>query len=298
MRKVFVTGAGGFTGRHMAVELAAHDYEPIGFFGTSVRQPAPEFRGALVGNLLDPACIGRAVAAVQPDLVVHLAGQAFVDHGNADELYRTNLLGTRNLLEALAALAVPPAMTLLASSANVYGNAEVELLDETIAAAPANDYAVSKLAMEYMAGLYRHRLPLVVTRPFNYTGVGQTTRFLIPKIVDHARRRAKVIELGNLDVARDFSDVRVVATAYRRLLECPGAAGRVVNVCSGQALTLREILQLVQAISGHELPVRVNPALVRANEVRKLRGSRALLESLTGPLAPIALRDTLAWMLE
>ena len=130
-----------------------------------------------------------------------------------------------------------PGAVLLASSANIYGNAPVEVIDESVAPAPANDYAVSKLAMEYMARLWMDRLPIVITRPFNYTGVGQAPQFLLPKIVGHFQRGERVIELGNIDVERDFSDVRTVASAYAVAPHAP--AGEVFNVCSGVAFRSR-----------------------------------------------------------
>ena len=156
--------------------------------------------------------------------------------------------------------------------------------------------------MEYAARLYADRLPLIMARPFNYTGVGQSESFLIPKIVSHVRRRAPVIELGNLEVARDFSDVRNVAELYRRLLEAPAAVGQTFNVCSGQAWSLNDVLTMAREISGHDFDVRVNPAFVRQNEVKTLIGSRARLDAVVGqasnPMPEIALRDTLRWMLE
>ena len=176
------------------------------------------------------------------------------------------------------------------------------MLDETTPPAPANDYAVSKLAMEYVAKLYAERLPVVIARPFNYSGMGQAESFLLPKIVNHVRRRAPVIELGNLDVARDFSDVRNVVQIYRQLLEAPTAVGQTFNVCSGKAWSLNEVLGMVRKLSGHDFEVRVNPAFVRANEVKTLLGSRAKLDALSGaaalPVAEIPLHDTLRWMLE
>jgi nucleoside-diphosphate-sugar epimerase len=145
--------------------------------------------------------------------------------------------------------------------------------------------------------LYRSRLPLIIARPFNYTGRGQDTTFLIPKIVDHARRRAATLELGNVDVARDFSDVRTVVDAYNRLLVCPSALGQTFNICSGQAVPLREMVAQVSRLYGHDLAIRVNPAFVRSNEVRSLCGSNARVESVIGSLLSIPLEETLSWML-
>jgi nucleoside-diphosphate-sugar epimerase len=150
--------------------------------------------------------------------------------------------------------------------------------------------------MEYVAALYSNKLPLVITRPFNYTGRGQNVEFLIPKIVDHLRRGAPVIELGNLEVARDFSDVRTVVDAYARLLQTPAAIGGTYNICSGRAVTLREVLALAEQVSGHSIGVEVNTAFVRSNEVKRLLGSSARLESVIGGLKHIALEDTLRWM--
>jgi nucleoside-diphosphate-sugar epimerase len=207
------------------------------------------------------------------------------------------LLGSRGLLQALSELPKVPKSILLASSANIYGNAPEGVLHEDLQPTPINDYGVSKVAMEYVASIYREKLPLIIARPFNYTGRGQSRRYIVPKIVHHARTRARVIELGNLDIARDFSDVRTVADAYARLLAAPPAIGETFNVCSGSAISLREILELVMDLSRHQFEVRVNPDFVRADEVRSLCGSAAKLESAIGPLKSIPFDETLLWML-
>jgi len=298
MPTVLITGAGGFTGQYLAANLAAHGYQCKGILSRS-QEPAPAaLSDALVCNLLDSETLQAAVSRLRPDYVVHLAAIAFVAHGDADAMYRTNVVGTRNLLEALVHLPAAPKLTLLASSANVYGNANSGVVAESVAPAPANDYAVSKLAMEHMARLYASRLPLTIARPFNYTGVGQSESFLIPKIVSYARRAASQIELGNIEVARDFSDVRTVVQSYRRLLECPQAAGRTLNVCSGKAWTLRQVLSMVREITGRDMEIHVNPALVRANEVKVLKGDRSALGALIGPIEDIPFEDTLRWMLQ
>jgi nucleoside-diphosphate-sugar epimerase len=128
--------------------------------------------------------------------------------------------------------------------------------------------------------------------------VGQSESFLLPKIVNHVRRHAPVIELGNLHVARDFSDVRTVVQYYRRLIENPSARGETFNVCSGRAYTLDEVLVIVRALAGYDFEVRVNPVFVRENEVKILIGNRAKLEAAVGVVPDIPLMDTLKWMIE
>ena len=171
------------------------------------------------------------------------------------------------------------------------------MLDEATAPQPANDYAVSKLAMEHMARLWAHRLPITIVRPFNYTGLGQSPQFLIPKIVAHAKQRAPVIELGNLDVDRDFSDVRDVAAAYVRLLQ-QTPADPSFNMKTKNTHSMREVIERVEAISGHHMDVRVNPEFVRANEVRTLRADTGALEHAIGEWRSHSLDDTLRWMLQ
>lgn len=291
MKRVLITGANGFTGRYVAAELARHGWE---VWGTGSHEDPDESRYRRA-DLTDADGLRDVIDEVQPDAVVHLAAIAFVGHGDTAAFYAVNLIGTRNLLSALAVCKKRPGCVLLASSANVYGNSSEGVLSEAAPLNPANDYAVSKLAMEYMARLWMDKLPLVIARPFNYTGVGQAESFLLPKIVGHFRRKAAVIELGNLDVSRDFSDVRAVAQAYRRLLEtCP--KGATVNVCSGQSHSLREVLLLAEKITGHSLRVEVNPAFVRDNEVKTLRGDAARLRSYIGDWETQPLEDTLRWM--
>lgn len=291
--RALVTGLGGFTGDYLAKSLQAAGYR---VFGTTHGSEATG-SGMYRVDLCDRVALAKVVADVQPDVVAHLAAISFVAHGDADAIYRTNVVGSRNLLEALANLENRPRAILLASSANIYGNAAVEVIDESVEPNPANDYAVSKLAMEYLARLWCDKLPIVVARPFNYTGIGQSPQFLLPKIVGHFQRGERAIELGNIDVERDFSDVRRVVDAYRRLLE-QAPAGGVFNVCSGRAVSLKAVIAMMEQIAGYTIEVRVNPAFVRANEVRRLQGDGARLQAAIGPLEDIPLERTLRWMFE
>ncbi|WP_457330919.1 GDP-mannose 4,6-dehydratase [Rhizobacter sp. P5_C2] len=293
--RVLVTGLNGFTGQHLASVLQRAGYE---VHGTIRSDEAPDATHH-VADLSDVAALRAVIDRVAPRHVVHLAAISFVAHDDADAIYRTNIVGTRNLLRALSdsgAVAAGLGTVLLASSANIYGNALVDPITEEQPAQPANDYAVSKSAMEQMAALWTGKLPITVVRPFNYTGAGQSKQFLIPKIVDAFARRAESLELGNLDVDRDFSDVRDVVEAYGRLLDASPRG--TFNVCSERGCSLREVLRLVSDLSGHEIDVRVNPAFVRANEVKSLRGSAARLRALLPDWQPRPLRDTLDWMLQ
>ena len=290
-RRALITGLRGFTGYYMARELSAAGYR---VYGTVM--PGEELGPDIVAvDLCDREAVARMVDEVQPDVVAHLAGIAFVAHTNAELIYRVNVVGTRNLLEALANGKHRPTSVLLASSANIYGNASVPVIDENLPPSPANDYAVSKLAMEYMARLWMDKLPITIARPFNYTGVGQTENFLLPKIVSHFRRNEKRIELGNLAIARDFSDVRMVARAYRRLLAV-APSGEAFNVCSGSSHSLANLIDMMSEIAGYHIDVHVNPAFVRANDVLTLSGSNSKLTAVIGQLDPTPLSETLRWM--
>ena len=299
MKRILITGAQGFTGQHLLDRLASEGNE---LHGLAHQATAGACHAALacehVADLRDLSAIERVVAEIEPHQVVHLAAIAFVAHGDAAELYSSNILGTRNLLQALMKSKFLPDAVLLASSANVYGNRREGILAEAVPPEPANDYGITKLTCEMLAGLYAERLPIVTVRPFNYTGRGQSEHFIVPKIVAHAKARRPVIELGNVEVARDFSDVRAVVDSYARLLNAPAAIGGLYNVCSGEARSLGEIIGLVQRISGHHMDIEVNPAFVRSDEVKVLCGSRARLESVIGPLSMPPFEDTIRWMLD
>lgn len=261
--KILVTGADGFTGKYFTAEALKNGHEII----------------ALKSNLNDVALLNQEVLSVVPDAVVHLAAISFVGHNNDDEFYQVNVIGTLNLLNALLQSCTTPPRVLLASSANIYGTPDIEMIDESVIAAPVNHYAASKLAMEFMVKTYFDKLPIVITRPFNYTGAGQHENFLIPKLVTHFKRGEKVIELGNLDVSRDFSDVRDVAASYLSLLES-NSSSIVVNICSGHAIALRDAINMMNIIAGYEIEVKVNPAFVRANEIPRLCGNNDYLKKL------------------
>jgi len=276
--RILLTGADGFTGRHFQHKAHALGHEVI----------------ALKADLLDAAAVFSEVQVALPNHVLHLAGVSAVTHADEEAFYRVNLFGTQNLLKALCALPVGPKV-LLASSANVYGNALVSPVSEEYCPKPVNHYAISKLAMELMSASFAQQLPIVIGRPFNYTGVGHDNRFVVPKIIEHFQKRASLIELGNLDVLREYNDVRMVCQAYLDLLLL-GQPGETYNIASGRAVSLRTIISTLEDLTQHTMNVEVNPAFVRANDIAILSGSPAKIEALLGPLNHPSLEDTLSWM--
>lgn len=278
--RILLTGADGFTGRQFIRSAAAAGHETA----------------ALQADLTQAEALAREIAGLEVDAVVHLAAIAFVGHDDQRAFYDVNLFGTLNLLRALKAAGRPLHKVLLASSANVYGNCGQSPIPETQAPAPVNHYAMSKLAMEHLARATAGDLPLIVTRPFNYTGPGQASQFVIPKLVDHFRRRASSVAMGNLHVQREYNDVRFVCEAYLKLLASREAGG-TFNVCTGQTYSFEQTLALLERLTGHRIEVKVDPALVRAHELHRLCGDPARLREAIGPLPSYSLEDTLQWML-
>ena len=206
--RILLTGAEGFTGRHFSIAASKAGYEVF----------------ALKADLTNSEALSAEVKMVSPAYVLHLAAISAVTHADEEAFYRVNVFGTQNLLRALSKLDYLPEKVLLASSANVYGNSLESPITEKVYPSPVNHYAMSKLAMELMSRAYFQGLPIVIARPFNYTGPGHDTRFVIPKIVEHFKRCAPEIELGNLDILREYNDVRMVCQVYLGLLKS-GIAG-------------------------------------------------------------------------
>lgn len=276
--RVLVTGGQGFTGQYLEQALVAAGHVVLPFDA----------------DITDRVDVRAAVAAARPEGVIHLAASAFVHSDDVVGFYAINQIGTFHLLEALAETA-PGIPVVLASSANIYGNAASGYLTEDAPCVPANHYAASKLAMEIGAWLWVDCFALTIVRPFNYTGRGQDEHYLIAKIVAHFRHREAIIELGNLDVARDFGDVRAVVDAYVGLLGQRGTG--IYNICTGAVHSIRDVLAMARDITGHDIEVRVNPAFVRANDVALLAGDPSRLRAALPGWQPRAMRDTLEWML-
>lgn len=281
---ILITGAKGFTGLYLKDAAQKSGLKVV----------------ELASNLNNVEALEKEVLAAKPDLVAHLAGISFVASKDHEAFYRVHALGTSNLLQVLAKLQSVPKKILLASSATVYGNSANPLSIEDQTLTPIDHYATSKVAMEEMAKTFFNRLPIVIARPFNYTGVGQKGNFLIPKLVDHFAKQKPFIELGNLNIEREFNDVNMICDAYLKLLDL-GKVNEIYNVCSGQARSLQFVMDTLKQITGHDIEIRVNPDFVRASEVHRMVGNPEKLKNLFTtnglPLQVPALENTFKQML-
>jgi GDP-4-dehydro-6-deoxy-D-mannose reductase len=286
-----------------------------GFVGTTLAgmlESAPELADWALAPLpsdfqiLDADATHRLVAGAAPDAVIHLAAQSFVPESFRDPegTLRVNLFGTLNLLKALKDARFAGAL-LFVSSGDVYGLVpEGELpISETHLPAPRNPYAVSKLAAEALCCQWAatEGMRIVVARAFNHIGPGQSDRFAIAgfahQLADIRRgKQEPVIVTGELDVTRDFTDVRDVVSAYFALLE-KGVSGERYNVCSGIERTVRSVLDRLIEIAGLDVEIRADRARTRAAEQRRTVGDAKKIHATTGWQATTPLEVSLAAML-
>lgn len=275
MKKVLITGIDSFTGTHLASYLENSAYD---VYGTSLSKSAEKKYKCDITNKKD---ILDILKIIKPDFFIHLSGISFTAHGNNEDFYKVNTIGTINILDAFLELDLNPEKIIIASSATIYGNQGLEVLDESMCPQPANHYGSSKYAMECMTKNYFDKLNIIITRPFNYTGIGQSDHFLIPKIVKHFKEKKRTIELGNLNVSREFNDVQYVCEVYKRLIESESRS-ETVNICSNRGVKLLDVIDIMNKISGYKIDVKVNPLFVRKDEIQNLTGSTEKLFNMIG----------------
>lgn len=255
---------------------------------------------SLKADINDVSSLEQEILECSPDAVIHCAGISFVASKDEEAFYRVHALGTSNLLKALLKLPKIPSKVLLASSATVYGNCLVIPTPEDQPVNPVDHYAMSKVAMEEMAKTFFNQLPIVIARPFNYTGPGQKDSFLIPKLINHFTSRSPSIALGNINVQREFNDVIAICNLYLALLDF-GLPGETYNVGSGQARSLLSVVQMLEKITGHHLEIESKADFIRPNEIVCMqcnpRKIKTLIESHGLNIIFPKLEDTLQKML-
>jgi GDP-4-dehydro-6-deoxy-D-mannose reductase len=309
--RVFVTGIDGFVGSHMAEML--HAVGGVDVYGTILTpQPGPNLKGIngkirlRQADILNPGRIEELFHDIRPDRVIHLAGQAFVPASVVDPVgtIQTNIAGSMSVLEAARKLREREGIevqVLIVSSSEVYGRVAPDQLPitEELPLNPGNPYASSKASIDLIAQAYRktYGLHVTVARPFNHVGPRQAPSFVCSEF---GRRFAEfaagvtpaMLHPGNLAARRDFTDVRDVVRAYWTVLDHPSDYA-VFNVCSGKAVSIREIISLYEEITGITAEVTIEQAKVRPYDVPVLLGSAQRLRQMTGWAPTFTLRETL-----
>lgn len=291
MKKVLITGIDGFTGSHLSSYLQKRGYD---IYGTSFLGNGENIYRCDITKKSD---ILSVLELVKPDFFIHLSGISSPAHGKSEDFYRVNTIGTTNMLESFLELKLSPLKIIIASSAIVYGNQKLEILDESLCPNPANHYGASKHAMECLAKSCFEKLNIIVARPFNYTGVGQSSDFLIPKIVSHFKDKKSAIELGNIHVSREFNDISFVCEVYEKLLTCD-TKNSIVNICSNRGIKLLDVISMMNGIAGYEIKVEINSAFIRDGEIQSLTGSNKKLFEIIGKTKQKEFSETLREMFE
>lgn len=288
MKTLLVTGLSGFVGGHLQHAIA--------------RSETWQLLAAKPHNLLDPASLDAWLQAGVPDAVIHLAGQTFVPAAFKDPAHtlQVNLLGSLNLLQALKRAGFNGTF-LFVSSGDVYGQvAEMALpITEALAPKPRNPYAVSKVAAELLCQQwgYAEGWRMLIARPFNHIGPGQAVSFVVPSMAQQivgadAGAKRLTLEVGDIDVTRDFLDVRDVISAYFALLE-HGRSGEIYNVCSGVERTVRELILQMARLAGVSVELVQDPSRLRPADQRRVVGSAEKLQKDTGWKPGISITETL-----
>jgi len=304
-RRVFITGATGFAGRHLMALLSP--LENI-VYGTAYPQPPrPEEKNFFPLDLRAERDVFDAVRQAGPQWVFHLAAVSNVGFSWAHkrETLETNVMGTFHLFEALKKFA-PEARVLFVSSSDIYGfspgvgAAEPTAFSEDDPFHLASPYALSKYEGELMAGFYSRfeGLDIVIVRPFPHTGPGQSADFVCSDWARQVIRMERgsqdpVIRVGNLEVQRDFTDVRDIVRAYILLLQ-KGKKGEVYNVCSGRGVALREILEILLSSSSRAVRVEKDPEKQRKVDIASLVGDNRKIKTEAGWEPQVPLQKTLA----
>lgn len=303
--RIFITGATGFAGSHLVDRLLADGHEIYALVhSASSHQGLPENSRvhAVPGDLLDGDVLKTAVSEAKPDVIYHLAGQAYpaVSWQKPVRTLEINTIGTINLLEAAVAYGRP--RVVVVTSAEIYGKIAPEQLPitEEFAPQPRHPYGITKLAAGLFVPLYwqHYQLPVVEARPFNHIGPRQAKGFVVP---DFASQLAaiklglapKKLRVGNLTAERDFTDVRDVVRAYTCLAES-GKPGESYLICSGQPVSIQVLLTVLAELADVDVVVEYDPARMRPSDVPMLYGSFAKIEADTGWRPEISLRQSLA----
>ncbi|MHB8993023.1 MAG: GDP-mannose 4,6-dehydratase [Chloroflexota bacterium] len=308
--KALITGAAGFVGKHLARYLAAVSPDTriygIALPGEATADIQRELGPRIeiqTGNLTDADRVREILEGVKPNWIFHLAAQAFVPTAFADPTGTlvNNIVGQVNLLQSILTWEEKPTVVVICSNEE-YGMVAPEDLPlrETAPFRPANPYAVSKVAQDMLGYQYHvaYGLPIVRIRPFNHIGPGQSDRFVASSFARQIAEaelglRHPVLQVGNLEAERDYSDVRDIVRGYR-LAALHGAPGDVYNLGSERAVSTRHLLDLLLTQSRVQMQVEQDPSRLRPADIPRVVADCSKFRALTGWRAEIPLEQTLA----
>lgn len=273
--KVLITGINGFTGKYLKKYLEELNYEVYGLSNT-IDEKKDKIFSCDINNQDE---LNLIIENLQPNYIFHLAAISNVQHSDLVEMYKVNVIGTQNVLNASLKVKKHLKKIILASSATVYGNQTEKVLHENLVPNPINHYGISKLAMEQIAKTYFDELPILITRPFNYTAPGHSEHFVVPKIAKAFINNEKTIELGNIEVYREYNSIDYVLRVYFELMNSK-STGEIVNIASGKTHSLKEIISIFSKLSGHLIDIKINPQFVRKNEIITLAGDIVKLKKI------------------
>lgn len=308
--KLLITGIAGFAGSYLATHLFDTD---IDIYGASRQSDIllPQLRDRvtyLQGNLLSEAYVLEILEDIKPDIIVHLAGQPFVPTAWSDPwgTIELNVLPQLHMLKGLIDMGMTNTRFLSITSGKVYGHALPERIPfhEEDHFEPDNPYDLSKVTQDLMASQYylSHKLPIVRARPFNHIGPRQNANFVTGAFAKQIARieaglQEPVMRVGNLSVARDFSDVRDVVRAYAMLM-LHGKAGEAYNIGSGRAVTIRHILDTLLSFSDIEISIEQDPSKIRPTDQPISYGSIQKIKKDVGWQPEISLEQSLKDILD
>lgn len=273
--KAFITGINGFTGKYLARYLQTKGWNIIGLSNST---SSLEWT-CLIADISEIEKIAQFLANEKPDYIFHLAGLSFVDHKPEIDFYSVNAIGTERLLKAIVQSDIKPKKIIAASSATVYGNQKSEILNESMIPKPNNHYALSKYSMELLCQNFYPLIPILITRPFNYTGLGHSENFLLPKLAKHYKEKCAFVELGNLNTYREYNNIFWVCDVYYQLA-ISHFHSEVVNIASSTTYSIKQIIEYFYSYTEHDIEIRVNPNLIRSNEIHELKGDTNKLSTM------------------
>ena len=268
MNKVLIFGIDSFTGKHLKNLFIKNN---ISVVGTSLTKTKGNFKCDL--TKIDDVI--NLLSLSNPSYIINLSAISYTDFDNYINYYNVNVIGVENIFTALYKLKINPKKIILSSSASVYGNNSSQL-SELSELNPISHYGLSKLAMEKLCYNFFQDFNIIITRPFNYTGLGQNEIFIIPKLINHFKKRSKKISLGNINVYREFNNIDFVVEAYNQLL-FSNQKSEIFNICSGNFYSIKNVIEKLKKIMNHDIETILDKNFLRKNEIAKLYGNPSKL---------------------